>query len=522
MSTSGVTLCAKEGTRLHKLLNSNEVPNDSDLDFVKSDISDIDARLAVLNTEIALLRDRLKQLEGERSTLSGRRTQNIGVSSPLRRMPPEVLSEIFLCTLPLSTTVRPRFHLTDSPWVLTHVSRYWRSVCISTPALWSLVCISYQPGFRPSSSFPIGMVETQVARAGRLKIHFYGDERMNPQPQIDVFKCLATHSSRWEELCITLTSVLAPLLAGIRDRVPLLRRIAIEWHIPVSQARIDTIDCFWAAPSLVDVSIYNEFRFIPFTFPIHNLVRYDLDAPWTIHHGILRLASNLVEARIIVEFNSEPWPSPEEAITLSLVRLCVSRPEILNYITTPRLEEISIHNPKSRSHDAPYGAYLATYLQSFVTRSSCPLRRLCLIEDPTPIPEILNKILSIVELLVDIRDPSMTSSISVNALILRLTVTNPADSIVAPQLRSILFGCLDDGNIKHPLYLEMNLGGTMARDLIGAVLWTCSDKKDWIFSFLRDKKRWFRCMLGDVFQRGADPAALLVVLQGIYILGPLF
>ncbi|KAJ7691951.1 hypothetical protein B0H17DRAFT_851561, partial [Mycena rosella] len=123
-------------------LTSNEVPLELDLPAVKSVVSQADARLVCLDTEISRLRDRLKQAEDERAAVWSARVRSSAILSTLRRMPPEVLGEIFSWTLPsVGEALDPKFGVGRSPWVLTHISSHWRAVAISTPSLWSLVAI---------------------------------------------------------------------------------------------------------------------------------------------------------------------------------------------------------------------------------------------------------------------------------------------------------------------------------------------------------------------------------------------
>ncbi|KAJ7113985.1 hypothetical protein C8R44DRAFT_560379, partial [Mycena epipterygia] len=77
-------------------------------------------------------------LEEEHASLASYYTQNKGILSPLRRMPPEVLAEIFSWTLPWvhDAMGRWRFDAKSCPWVLTHICGRWRQVAISTPSLW--------------------------------------------------------------------------------------------------------------------------------------------------------------------------------------------------------------------------------------------------------------------------------------------------------------------------------------------------------------------------------------------------
>ncbi|KAJ7483459.1 hypothetical protein FB451DRAFT_1129358 [Mycena latifolia] len=118
------------GTRHHGLLISNEAPLDLDFIAVEEMISKTDARLVVLDIEISRLQDRLKQLEDKRAALQTFRKQNVAVLSPLRRLPPEVLGEIFSWTLPSIHDTLPGygFDIRRSPWVLGQISSRWRAV----------------------------------------------------------------------------------------------------------------------------------------------------------------------------------------------------------------------------------------------------------------------------------------------------------------------------------------------------------------------------------------------------------
>ncbi|KAJ7607906.1 hypothetical protein FB45DRAFT_763797, partial [Roridomyces roridus] len=124
------------GTRHYTLLHSNELPHFSEIPFIQSTSSRIDARLAILDKEIA----RLEQFAAERAVLVSYGSQSKAALSPMRRMPNEILIEIFVLTVPSVESDGSwacTFSLQKSPWVLTHVCSRWRAVAISTSALWS-------------------------------------------------------------------------------------------------------------------------------------------------------------------------------------------------------------------------------------------------------------------------------------------------------------------------------------------------------------------------------------------------
>ncbi|KAJ7735007.1 hypothetical protein B0H16DRAFT_135196 [Mycena metata] len=246
---SSGNLAPAAGTRHHRLLNSNEVPLDSEISTVKSTGSRLNAQLVDIGEEIARLDRRLEELKDEHQSLIRLRAQNVAILSPLRRIPPEVLVEIFMWTLPPLRGLPTRI-CKKSPWLLTHISRHWRAVATSTPSLWSTVAISYHPGMDPGGLYPLPMLETQISRALTLKIHFYGNETSDPGPQLEVFKYLSSYSSRWEELSLSITSALALLLSDLQDRVPSLRRLFIQWGEESGQADMESLTCFDRAPSL--------------------------------------------------------------------------------------------------------------------------------------------------------------------------------------------------------------------------------------------------------------------------------
>ncbi|KAF7345530.1 F-box domain-containing protein [Mycena venus] len=438
------------GTRHYALLNSNDVPLESDSVFVKVAISKIDAPLASLDGEIARLRAQLQQLEEERASLSCHRDRNCAILSPLRRMPPEVLGQIFSWTLPLLRVTREKgVHITDSPWVLTHVSRRWRAIAFSIPSLWTFFAIRFRPHMNPSLAYPLPMVETQIARAQaqKLKIHFYGCETSNSTPQKQIFQCLTKHVSRWEELSFGLTSALFPLLKNLQGRFLSLLRLGIQWDSPKSQLGVESIDIFEMAPALVNVGVRSEHRSIPIRLPVQQLTRYSLDAPWETHRGILKLASNLVEARIFIDFDLQAWPDHGEIIQLPrLERLFVSHPETLAYLAFPALVALAIHTDAS-------GEGLE-HLEASLTRSSCPLRSLYFngCPDSRTTFQILHKYPLIVDLGFIINDSDQSGAFK--TLMTDLIVCG--SEVAAPRLSSLFLGCFGiNSYVDYEGYLEM-------------------------------------------------------------------
>ncbi|KAJ7609127.1 hypothetical protein FB45DRAFT_1039282 [Roridomyces roridus] len=126
--------------RTRALLSSNEPPELSEAQTLQSHISEIEIQLASLRKEAAESPpspERRAQVKTKRAALVRSRKEHQTILSPLRRMPMEMLGEIFRWTLPCPTQVMfpqpchpmaPTPKLVDlSPWVLTHVSALARN-----------------------------------------------------------------------------------------------------------------------------------------------------------------------------------------------------------------------------------------------------------------------------------------------------------------------------------------------------------------------------------------------------------
>ncbi|KAJ6458417.1 hypothetical protein C8R47DRAFT_149694 [Mycena vitilis] len=304
------------GTRHHQLLNSNELPEEHEEASIRSFASSAATRLVLLDDEIRQLWDQLEQLMSERDSVSSFHVKTRAILSPLRRMPSEILSEIFRWTLPAARDAPQRrgFRAMESPWVLTHVCRRWRSVSIPDPSLWSFVPIGYGPEMDPSSAYPLPMIKTHIARAGKLKIHFYAHPSCDPGPQVELFALLSQHSTRWEELSLGLSAHLIPVLASVRNCLPSLRRVHVQCDFEDDQAGIESWDYFREAPRLTDVTIFNEWRFITVDLPIHNLTRYLLLCPWP--HTEPSLPQQRTLSRPMLGWSSARDPGPTPTILL--------------------------------------------------------------------------------------------------------------------------------------------------------------------------------------------------------------
>ncbi|KAJ6493221.1 hypothetical protein C8R45DRAFT_1095731 [Mycena sanguinolenta] len=211
------------------------------------------------------------------------------------------------------------------------------------------------------------MITTQIERARSLNIHFFGSESRKAGPQIAVFELLAEHSGLWEDLSIQLTSELLPSVMDL-DLTP-LRRAWMQWDTAESQPPgFDSVDFFRMAVSLVDITVYCEYRFLSTRLPVrHQLTRYDFDAPWKTHRELLKSLPALEEVRVLRDFDDIGDSSNvgEPIDLVHLRRLFVSDPTTLDHLRAPALEEIAFQPNTTDSEETCHS------LEQFLVRSSC-------------------------------------------------------------------------------------------------------------------------------------------------------
>ncbi|KAF7317413.1 hypothetical protein HMN09_00477700 [Mycena chlorophos] len=117
---------------------SNIPPADIDISLTRSALTEIKHRLSTLNTSIDTLRSALDAQKAAYKSVKRTQRAMKSVLSPIRRLPAEILGEIFV-------------HYTKNnegtaPWKLGHICHSWRIVALGLPALWAEVHVLYDAG----------------------------------------------------------------------------------------------------------------------------------------------------------------------------------------------------------------------------------------------------------------------------------------------------------------------------------------------------------------------------------------
>ncbi|KAF8195204.1 hypothetical protein K438DRAFT_1719405, partial [Mycena galopus ATCC 62051] len=114
-----------------RLLCTNTVPSDAECDAIRQFLSGLRKDFAEVTQEIARMQALLMtQSEALHEAIDAHQA----LVSLLRRLPEDVIREIFIACLPSSGN--PVMNSQEAPLLLTHVCSGWRRIALTTPSLW--------------------------------------------------------------------------------------------------------------------------------------------------------------------------------------------------------------------------------------------------------------------------------------------------------------------------------------------------------------------------------------------------
>ncbi|KAJ6465990.1 hypothetical protein C8R47DRAFT_1224123 [Mycena vitilis] len=289
-------------------------------------------------------------------------------SSPVSRLPPEVLGHIFFMTLPL---VDPRFLWNSphrynsrhalardnlrrdnlaashhqSPWVLGQVCQHWRELAVSDQRLWSWLMVA------GVSSLPQIERHLERSRQMTLRVALGRSGYHNLAPLAAALRS----SERWGEATICIDwppqgvghhpLLWAKEMKAIKGHVGNLHTLYVcnSW-LPIYEDAVgqddDCLTAFAVAPALQNLIVdFIRNPILSVILPWHQLTRYQGIGKTQDQLRILAICPNLVEA----DLTFPPYFHSKPATVLRMERLqklYVSDPAFLNHLALPALQEI--------------------------------------------------------------------------------------------------------------------------------------------------------------------------------------
>ncbi|KAJ2922897.1 hypothetical protein H1R20_g14173, partial [Candolleomyces eurysporus] len=143
-------------------LDSGYNPSDAEIPLIKALIQQKVDDLDGIDKEI-------KEIENSLAALKARRKANKifirkhgALIAPIKRLPPDILSTVFLACLPVIESTEAAMTPNHPAVVISQVSRQWRQLAFDTPLLWARIqlilpyvnCDPYYPPYYPANDEP--------------------------------------------------------------------------------------------------------------------------------------------------------------------------------------------------------------------------------------------------------------------------------------------------------------------------------------------------------------------------------
>ncbi|KAJ7592507.1 hypothetical protein C8J56DRAFT_478812 [Mycena floridula] len=286
------------------------------------------------NNEISRLTASIDELIMQRELLQHNVASYKAILAPIRRLPSEVLQEIFVSCLPPGKAVAPS--TTVAPLLLGRISRSWRELALSTPPLWASIHVVF-PTDDESESFSVQQlyheVEGWITRSGTtcpLTIEvgatggFMRGNYPTNSPAMQFIELLAGLSHRWSSFKIEGPAQWLNSLSSLsKNDVPMLEEFSYREKSmsPDSQLSVGIL----GGQHLRDLGLYNlgleDTLAITSNINFGQLTRLNLMIGL---HGfsllyiadILASCPNLIACRMLVSSDQPTTPWNLEALTL--------------------------------------------------------------------------------------------------------------------------------------------------------------------------------------------------------------
>ncbi|KAJ7044960.1 hypothetical protein C8F04DRAFT_520116 [Mycena alexandri] len=335
------------------LITSNNLPLDSDIPFIRAIVRDGEIQVDALNEQI-------HDLVQRRDRAAEHVRKHRAIISPVRRLPPELLSEIFVLS----------FDDKGPPWHVGHICRSWRHTALSYPPLWSSIAIS------PTSSLEnITGIQAQLLRSANapLDIYWGNDDPIDPDDAYSSWSDLILpYSRRWRTLHVhNYGSHVGGLdwLRPVKGRLDQLKELIMT---RCYVADMPDVDVFATAPKLRRAILSeadSSYRSPPVSIPWGQITHYRGEYAPDRQIEILSAAQDLLFCELGFFDIGVALDSFAPIILPRLRGLSLTMAFFLPQLTTPVLETLVIHYVDE--------VYL-TALPSFIQRSSCTLNKLVL------------------------------------------------------------------------------------------------------------------------------------------------
>ncbi|KAK0209481.1 hypothetical protein IW262DRAFT_1442999 [Armillaria fumosa] len=345
-------------SRFEELSSCNDSPVDSERTALEAAVRKGEANLSSLPQRISVVRETLEILLNEQTRTVKHITDAKSLLNPVRKLPGDVLIEIFTACLP--ENAEDSLDTNRALWVLSQVCASWRQTALLSAGLWANVHLKMDLYTNHMES--LFRLETVLDRAGKHPLRVYTQGRKDFSHHPVVAMILST-SGRWKSLDVATSFRSFRLFNSISYRLPLLETLTIEvFGFHRSDIRPDStvVYGFHQAPRLRELSIMQHlgadtpFFSSLFALPLENIS--DLYLISTTSDAVSLLQSNGTKHLITLAFasiDSEDRGLPQQIeipvitlVGLQNLSLAGSGAWLLSRLRLPALQTLQLISSK--------------------------------------------------------------------------------------------------------------------------------------------------------------------------------
>ncbi|KAJ6562581.1 hypothetical protein B0H19DRAFT_1069186 [Mycena capillaripes] len=380
-------------------LGTNYCPKDEEILEIKALLVEPTLQLKRLDEKIADLQIAIDRLAAERDVLGAFVDGHKALISPVRRLPLDIVQEIFVACLP--THRNCVMSAAEAPVLLGRICSSWRTISLFTPRLWARLHIAEfsRNNFGSGADLinkklaqRLEVTEMWLGRAGQCPLSIslqteigYDSPPTTPstsEPRSGQFlQALIAFAPRWQHIILTTPAHMLDEMAHLTAAdVPMLQAIGLR-----PQQRFPPVATKWEmlkSPSISSFSISGNSFSSDFPLQWHRLTELIIDGPaWDTlltGEGVLQTLSMcpaLRSCKLVVNDGAiDGIPLPHSTVDLQFLhtleldfrRVIARVPRLLERLSLPQLRAFTLHGrvgPQSSFSLAPFFGFW-THLES--------------------------------------------------------------------------------------------------------------------------------------------------------------
>ncbi|KIY73369.1 hypothetical protein CYLTODRAFT_417055 [Cylindrobasidium torrendii FP15055 ss-10] len=249
--------------RMSELLSSNACPLQVEEASFRAELPVRHSRIARLEEEISAAQAKLHSLV-RRRRMEHRDLNDIQtVLHPIRRLPPDILNEIFAICLDEQDPRADSLDTNGMPWVLVQVCGTWRAAGIRASRLWSRVHVSFDTlALHPHPERLVHVLWLQISRSKQCSLEVELSSYTHVSEMHPILPVLWGTSNRWRTLSLDMTdtsnrNILAPTFGALDALEYVAIKSAPSHHTPAEDTDFDVFSDPTSAPRLKSMQVTN-------------------------------------------------------------------------------------------------------------------------------------------------------------------------------------------------------------------------------------------------------------------------